>query len=281
MRINFAQRRFVALVSALLLLIGHLTGCASSRVLKNPPPPIEAGLGWTGSAPEGITVEVHQLIVRDSGGSWVRDANWDEYVLRIRNDSQDGFEIQGINLYSDKLPTPVESSNSREQLEARSNGTLRALKDVGIVAGLGLVAPSALIIGAIGTSGGILSASAAAGTAAVIGIVAIPVGLIGGTAYVISRHHRDKDDKVKIDGIIRERGLAVPLQIPPGTEIQKSAFFPITPAPNRLVVTATNGSVTAQVSVELPALAGLHLKGKPAKAPSVDSAGAAAAKQKS
>ena len=281
MRINFAQRRFVALVSALLLLSGHLTGCASSRVLKNPPPPIEAGLGWTGSAPEGISVEVHQLIVRDSGGSWVRDANWDEYVLRIRNDSQDGFEIQGINLYSDKLPTPVESSNSREQLEARSNGTLRALKDVGIVAGLGLVAPSALIIGAIGTSGGILSASAAAGTAAVIGIVAIPVGLIGGTAYVISRHHRDKDDKVKIDGIIRERGLAVPLQIPPGTEIQKSAFFPITPAPNRLVVTATNGSVTAQVSVELPALAGLHLKGKPAKAPSVDSAGAAAAKQKS
>jgi hypothetical protein len=145
----------LALVGALVPLTILLNGCASSRLIKNPPPATETDMGWAASSPEGITLDVHQLIFRDSGGSWVKKANWDEYVLTIKNDSQDAMEIQSFYLYSDKLPTPVESSTSREQLDARSNTALRALKDVGIIAGVGIVAPSAMIVGAIGTSGGV------------------------------------------------------------------------------------------------------------------------------
>ncbi len=253
-------RRPILIGCQLVLSCLLLDACVSSRLIKQSLPPTNADVGWAASAPEGLTVEVHQLIFRNSEGSWVRDANWDEYVLTIKNDSQNTFELQAINLYSDKLTTPVQSSTSREQLDARSNGNLRALKDVGIVAGVGIVAPSAVIVGAVGTSGGIMSASAAGGAAAAIGVVAIPVGLIGGTVYVIKRHQRDKSDKVLIQGILSERGFSVPLEIPPGMQVQKSAFFPVTPAPTRLVVSEATGGNVSEISVDLPALARLHLK---------------------
>lgn len=250
------------LSGALLMLSSGLVlgGCASSRLIKNPSPPTEADVGWSASAPEGLTVEVHQLIFRNSSGSWVRDAQWDEYVLTIKNDSQDTFELQSINLYSAKLASPVESSTSREQLDAQSNSNLRTLKDVGIVAGVGIVAPSAMIVGALGTGGGILSASTAGAAAATVGVIAIPVGLIGGTAYVISRHRRDREDRVLVQRILEERGFSVPLQIPPGEQVQKSAFFPVTPAPTRLVVNEMTGGKASEISVDLPALTRLHLK---------------------
>jgi hypothetical protein len=121
-------------------------------------------------------------------------------------------------------------------------------------------ATSTLIVGAVGTSGGIMSASTAGAAAAAVGIVAIPVGLIGGTSYVISRHHREKEDEVLIESRLKERGRSTPLQISPGTQLQKSAFFPVTPAPSRLVVSEATGGNAGEVSLDLPALAGLHLK---------------------
>jgi hypothetical protein len=255
------QWRRRALAGVLLMLAGLLLeGCASSRLITNLQAATETDVRWVGSAPAGLTVEVHQVIFRNSGGSWVRDANWDEYVLTIRNDSRDKFEIQDINLYSDKLPTPVESSTSLEQLDGSSNSTLRALKDAAIIGGVGIVAPAALIVAGVGTSGGILSASAAQRAVALTGAIAVPVGLIGATAYVINRHRRDKEDKVLIERRLTERGFAVPLQILPGMQVRKSAFFPVTPAPRRLVVTETLDGKVEEVSVDLPGLARLHLK---------------------
>jgi hypothetical protein len=261
------RRRLLALVGALVPLAGLLNGCASSRLIKNPQPPTETDVGWAASSPEGTTLEVHQLIFRNSGGSWVKKANWDEYVLTIKNDSEDPIEIQSISLYSDKLPAPAQSSTSREQLDARSKSTLRALKDVGIVAGVGIVAPGAMIVGSIGTSGGILSASSGAAAISVVGFFAIPVGLIGGTVYVIKRHSRDKKDKVLIDRQLSERGYTVPLQILAHTQVTKSAFFPITPSPNRLVLNYSTHGEAQEISLELPELAGLHLKAPRKKAP--------------
>jgi hypothetical protein len=261
-----------ALIGGLLLLSGLLDGCASSRLLKNPQPPTETDVGWAASSAEGTTIEVHQLIFRNTGGSWVKNANWDEYVLTIKNDSQDPIEIHGIYLCSDQLSAPEESSTSREQLDARSSSNLRVLKDVGIVAGVGIVAPSAMIVGAIGTSGGVLSASGGAAAVATVGIVAIPVGLIGGTVYIINRHRQDKKDKALIDLQLNERGYGVPLQVPAQAQVTKSAFFPITPSPTRLLLSYSSGGDVREISLELPELAGLHLKKPPVKAPQAVSA---------
>jgi len=275
---NLFSRRTAALFGTLFMLSGLLGGCASSRLLKNPTPSTVADVGWATTAPEGLTVEVHQLIFRNSGGTWVRNANWDEYVLTITNGAADAIEIQEIDLYSDRLPAPEASSTSREQLDARSNRTLRAMKDAGIVAGVGIVGPSALIVAGIGTSGGMLSASGAGAAAAAVGIVAIPIGLIGGTSYVISRHRQDKKDRALLDRRLTERGYGVPLQIAAQSQMTKSAFFPITPSPSRLVVNYSIGGETRQVALELPDLAGLHLKTPPVRVPPPITARAVAGK---
>jgi hypothetical protein len=50
------------------------------------------------------------------------------------------------------------------------------------------------------------------------------------------------------------------MQIVPQAETTQSAFFPITPAPTRLVVNYARGGDVRELSLELPGLAGLHLK---------------------
>jgi hypothetical protein len=244
------RRQLLSLVVA-LSLSAFLDGCASSRLLKKPQPTTETDVGWTASGPEATTLEVNQLIFRNAGGSWLKNANWDEYVLTVKNDSQDALEIQSFYLYSDKLPAPVQSSTSREQLDARSHTVLK----------------NVVIVGAIGTSGGLLSASSGAAAVAAVGIVAIPVGLIGGTAYIINRHRQDKKDRVLIDRQLHDRGYGVPLQVSAQTQVTKSAFFPITPAPTRLLLNYSTHGEVREISLELPELAGLHLKAQPPKAP--------------
>jgi hypothetical protein len=271
---NIPFRRLLSFVVALASLSAFLDGCASSRLLKAPKPADENDVGWMAVGPGAVTLEVHQLIFRNAGGSWLKNANWDEYVLTIKNDSQLTVEIQSLHLYSDKLPAPAESSTSREQLDARSHSVL---KGVGIVAGIGIVAPSAMIVGAIGTSGGFLSASGGAVAAATVGIVAIPVGLIGGTAYVINRHRQDKKDKVLIDHQLSERGYRVPLQVPAQSQVTKSAFFPVTPAPTHLILNYSTQGEAREISLELPELAGLHLKGRQIKVSQPATASVAAA----
>jgi hypothetical protein len=213
-------------------------------------------VGWTVSAPEGIELEVHQLVFHNAAGSWLKNANWDEYVLTVKNDSKEAVEIQSLYLCSDKFPAPVESSTSREQLDARSHSVL---KGVGIVAGVGVVAPSAMIVGAIGTGGAVAVAT--------VGIVAIPAGLIGGAVYVINRHRQDKKDEALIDKQLSERGYIVPLEVLAQTQVTKSAFLPITPAPARLLSNYSVQVEVRQISLELPELAGLHLKALRTKVP--------------
>lgn len=253
------SRRAICSLAGCLLLSQLLSGCAlKSRVLPEPLPAPVADLGWTLSGPDGVTLEVDRVIVRNTGGSWVRDANWDEYVLTVKNDSAVPVTIDGFSLYSAKLPAPEESSTSREQLEARSNATLQAFKDAGIVAGAG-VATVGMVVAVVGTSGTLVTGATAAAAAAGV-LVVLPVALVGSTVYVVERRHRDRHDKVLIEHELRERGYGVPVALSPQMSTKASAFFPITPAPTRLVLEYTADGESRQISLDLPDLSGLHLK---------------------
>jgi hypothetical protein len=112
----------------------------------------------------------------------------------------------------------------------------------------------------------VAGATAAAAVAGVF--VLLPVALVGSTVYVVKRHHRDRDDKVLIEHEFIERGYSVPVELPPGVASKKSAFFPVTPAPTRLVLEYTADGESRQLALDLPALAGLHLKALQAESPS-------------
>ncbi len=228
-----------------------LSGCAS-RLLKEPLPAETVELGWTANAPEGLTIVLDQVIVPNGGGSWVRNASWDEYVVTLRNTPLQPLSIEGFELYGDKLPAAVQSTTSRQQLEKQTSAIQRTLKGAGIIGGTTIVA-TGMGAAAAGTGGGLVSA------AAVGAIVAFPIAVIGATTYVIVRHHRNKEDRQLIESELTERGFGVAEQIAPGTTIRKSAFFPVTPAPNRLIVHYTAAGESHDLSLDLPALADLHL----------------------
>jgi hypothetical protein len=136
-------REFLSVAAGALVLYAVLLGCASSGLLKDLLSVTAADLNWAAPVPDGPTLELHQLNMRNGVGSWVRDASWDDYVLTIRNDSQDPIEIQSLDLYSDQLSVPQQSSTDRRQLDAQSSATLPALKDAGVVADAGVLVPTA------------------------------------------------------------------------------------------------------------------------------------------
>lgn len=263
MTTQFPRWRLLCLVGGTWLVCGFLSACASSRLLKEPLPVKTPDLGWALTVPGELTLEADQVIVANGAGSWVRDASWDEYVLTLKNDSQQPVEIESFDLYSAKLPAPVHNSTSREQLEAQTSSTLRALKDVGIIGGTSLLSAGAAAAlagggGAAASTGFGVGGIVSAGTVAAI--VVLPVALIGGTSYVVSRHHRAKEDKVLIEHNLVDRGFSVLAQIAPGMQLRKSAFFAITPAPTRLIVHYTMKGESRELPLDLPDLAGLHLK---------------------
>ena len=249
-----------ALTASLLVACTMLAGCASSRVLKAPVPTKGSDLGWEAATPDGLSVAIDQVIVPNGGGSWVRDANWDEYAVTIVSESQVPVEIEGIELYSAKLALPVQSSNSQEQLAMQRKRLQQDLRDVGLVGGTGIL--SAGVAAAAGSAAGPAGFMTASGMVAAAAIAVFPIAVVGGTSYVVSRRHRANEDKVKIDHIFQERGVGIPVQINPGAPLRKSVFFPLTPDPTRLVVHYTVGGTFRELAVNLPAMAAPQLQAK-------------------
>lgn len=108
-----------------------------------------------------------------------------------------------------------------------------------------------------------------AGIIAAAGVVLIPIGLIGGTTYVVKRHHRDQQDKALIGRHLAESGYAVPVSMPPDSQLRKRAFFPITPSPTQLAVRFSANGSSREVILDLLGLAGLHLKAQRARTASI------------
>ncbi len=257
-RSDLTPLRLHVLTANLLVACAVLGGCASSRVLKTPVPTKGFDLASEAAASDEFSVAIDQVIVPNGGGSWVRDANWDEYALTIVSDSQLPVEIEGIDLYSAKFALPVHSSNSQEQLTIQRSRLQQDLRDVGLVGGTGVASAGAAAAVASG-----VGATASYVSAATLAAVAMfPIAVIGGTSYVVSRRNRSKEDKVKIDHIFQERGLGIPVQINPGEQLRKSVFFPLTRDPTRLVVHYTVDGTSRQLTVNLPAMAAPQLQAK-------------------
>jgi hypothetical protein len=254
---KLSPRRTVMLVS-LLASVGLIACSPQSRLLHEPLPAQDAIIGSADTAPDGLLVELHQVIVRNGAGSWVRDADWDEYVVRLANHSAAPLRIERFELQSARLLGVVECSTSRTQLEKQSSATLRTLKDAGIVAGAGVVSAGAAgaAVAVVGT-GSTIAASAAAAAAA---IVLLPVGLVSGGVYVHKKHQRERLDHALIDEQLTQRSFALPYELAAASDVSESTFFPITPAPTRLVIGYVIAGEPHDLTLALPSLAGLHLK---------------------
>src|ERR1700680_2552940 len=85
----------VRLVFVLAAACSSLAGCTGPALLKEPRP-IESSKAVVEGWDERILASVGAVILRNGPGAWARDAEWDEYLFRIRALSDEDVEIRGI-----------------------------------------------------------------------------------------------------------------------------------------------------------------------------------------
>jgi hypothetical protein len=246
-----------------LIYIASLAGCAPpSRVLREPTVGDGVEVSAQAADASALGIRVDRVIVQGGPGMWVKGANWDEYVVSVENTSDAPVRVVGLSLESEHLPA-VAPSGDLALLEKQTNAQMRMLRSIGVTVGVGYVAGAVAFASAAG-GGAEVGVIAGASAAAVL----MPVALVATGVFIHHKHNRERMDRELIKAEITKRSIALPGELAAGETRSGSLFFPITPAPSRLVLRYATDSGEREVGVELTAIRGLHLKppkGAPAK----------------
>lgn len=248
----------------LLLSACLLAGCAGTKVLKEPLP-LRTTKPLAVESDERVTVILDWVIVRDGPGTWARNADWDEYLLRVSNQSALPIHINEL-IVTDSLNTRVASEPGRKELVKGSKKTARRYKKSGIrvKAGRGsgtmLVTGAAVTVVGVGAAYGAASAALASGATsagsagtAVGGLVLLgPALVLGGVVRGVNNHAVNEE--------ILLRQTELPLEVAAGEEVQLNIFFPLVPSPVAIELSYTDESGEHRLAVDTRmALNGLHL----------------------
>ncbi len=226
--------RFLALAASAFVLAGCASRLIAPDAVVAPPP-----TGLHAAAPTGLRVALEAVVGRDALGSWVREANWDEYRLAFSNDADGAVLLQSIEL-AGALPAPSVHTNSLAALDAQSLDNTRLYRS--FARGYGI--PSGIAGGSAVAVGGLAGAG--------IAYLALPAVAIGGTIYVLGRRRQDREDAARIEDELARRGLGLPATLPPRGALRGSAFFALAPGAQRMVVRYLRDGREHQLSLELP-----------------------------
>ena len=133
-----------ATILSVLLLLG-LTGCGGSKVLKDGEP-VSLVKPLTTVSDQRLEAHMDWVIVRAGPGTWAKNADWDEYLLRLRNLSDEPIRITGVAIY-DSLDTRLENSANRKNLVKASRKSVRRYSDEGLEVKAGLGGPTLIAVG--------------------------------------------------------------------------------------------------------------------------------------
>lgn len=250
--------RFIPMAGVVMLLVGFtLSGCVTSKKYKmtkkvDELPP--QALNWTTSA-ASVDVILQSVIAFKGPGSWKREARWDEYVVKVSNHGGQPLRIDSAGLIDvlGQMQSPGGDPWKLEKL-THTNWEKYGKTGLKLLAGAGVVT---LYAGAVvaSTMGGLLAPSAAAGGGVAL-LNIIPVAaVIDITAVAIMNNQNKK--KVVVE--FNRRRLPLPLTLEAGQACAGSFFFPMTPAPQRLILKGAAGEVPFELTLELKPLAALHL----------------------
>jgi TonB family protein len=224
-------------------------GCASKMIQEaRVTEPVRLEVATAAEAPVRISIE--GLIGPNSPGSWTRDAQWEEYVVRIANAGPEPVAVDRIELES-LLPQPAVHTPSLDALRTQTGVNLRWLGSAaGVAAAAGYTAFAAS--GALFLSGSFT----AAGTAfAAIG----PAAAAGAVVYAVANAQQESADNRAIQERLLARAVAVPRALAPGEAASGSAFFAASPGPKRLVVHFHHGETKGSAWVDVTTLAGIAI----------------------
>lgn len=259
------QSVFTRCVTVAILTGGSLlTGCGGTKVLKEAQP-MQVTQPLAEISSEEVTVTLDWVIVRDGPGTWAKNADWDEYLLRVRNQSGLPLHVSQL-VVVDSLDTHISPESGRKQLVKSSKKTARRYKESGIRVKAGRGAGTMLVAGAAVTTFGVGAAYATAYGAAMGGVassgaaVAAAGGLLLlGPALAVGGVVRGVNNS-KVNNEIELRQTTLPIEVPAGEEIGLNVFFPLAPSPKEIQVTYIDngGEHTLLIDTSM-ALGGLHI----------------------
>ncbi len=215
---------------------------------------------------ERISVTLDWVIVRNNAGSWAKNADWDEYLFRVRNASSEVIEVTGVAVF-DSLGARLEPGARRKELVKASKKTHKRYKEASTkvragFGGIGLFAAgtAVTVVGATAAiavaEASILAGGASAGSA---GAIAGGI-MLAGPAIAVGGMIRAGNNS-KVDKEIVRRHSEFPVSLPAGEEKLLDVFFPLAPSPTHLEVTYRDLSGENILNVDLDeALRGLHLQ---------------------
>jgi hypothetical protein len=240
-----------------LVLIGFvaaLSGCVTSskyRMARKVTPP--APLSGLSVRRADLELTVPSLIVVQGPGSWKRDARWDEYLVQLTNHGGQPVTIESAELVDilGQLQRPGDDPWKLEKL-SYTNWDNYGKAGVSLLAGAGV----AYIYGGVA----LMSAFSGSVATADAMIVAFPWLLVADVAVVAVKNNSNKG---KVQREFTRRRVSLPRTLAAGESVSGSLFFPMTPGPQRLTLKGTSQDTPFELVLELPPLAGLHLKPLP------------------
>ena len=242
------------LSGALSLLIA-LSACGGSKVLKEPEPfAIEQPLAITTDQRLGVALE--WVIVRDGPGTWVKNANWDEYLMNIQNRSDQPITITQL-VVVDSLHTRIEPHSVRKELVKLSKASSRRYKEAGITVKAGAGRKTLRTAGLVAGGAAVGAAAAGSGWAAVgagVGgvLVLAPVLAVGGVMRGVNNSKVSKE--------IELRHTEFPLELPANGDVRLDVFFPLAPSPQSLELKYEDATGEYSLVIETGgSLDGLHI----------------------
>ncbi|MCB1672396.1 MAG: hypothetical protein R3F41_05045 [Gammaproteobacteria bacterium] len=245
------------IVLAALCLIS-LADCGGTKLLKAPNPiSLEQPLLSVSDAQ--LNAHLDGVIVRDGPGTWARNADWDEYLVRVENVTDTPVTIKNVSVYDSTL-TRQQTEESRRALVAASRETTRRYDDIDLEVKAGMSGEALFAAGAVGgaTAVGAGAAALYMSSAAAVGVigalVAAPVLVAGGITKSVNQSRVDDENQR------RHTGLPVTLQA--GEVRGLDLFFPLSPSPRRIEILyrATRDELEHILELDTSALLnGLHI----------------------
>ncbi|MFQ6006152.1 MAG: hypothetical protein ACE5OQ_11690 [Woeseia sp.] len=235
-----------------------LAGCGGTKVLKESQP-IESTQPLAAVSDQHVTATLDWVIVRDGPGTWARNANWDEYLLRVSNQSDQLIQVTKL-IVVDSLNTRIESQPRRKQLVKGSKKTARRYKESGmkVKAGSGRGTMGVAVATAGGAAAGAAMgagtlAGAGGGAAVVGGVVLAPVLVVGGIVRGVNQR--------AVNTQIEQRQTLLPLDVPARNELMLDVFFPLAPSPRTVELAYSDATGEHVIAIDTSAaLNGLHIE---------------------
>lgn len=262
---RIVSRVFKKIIAIIVIfnLIGFLTSCGGSKVLKEPKA-IQVTQPLVTETDQQVSASLNWVIVRNGPGTWAKNADWDEYLISVFNETENDIQIIDV-IIVDSLGTRLTSNSDRKELVKDSKETIKRYKDSELKVKAGMSGNSMIGTGfAVATVGapvtGLVAGSIVGGWAGLgVATVAVGGGLLVGPALVVGGIVRSKNNS-KVAQEIERRHTVFPVTVVPHESVNLDIFFPLAPSPKQLEVSyilAEGGKNLIMSTNE--ALNGLHL----------------------